>query len=228
MNSKSKKGLKILGGSLLTLAILALLSITYATYTQTLNITGAGTVKKAKWEIKFKGDKQGSDVTVKKHSSEGSYEEDVEQGSVSVDNTTLSISNASLKRPGDYITYEFEVDNTGDFDAILNAANIVLECKQEGINQTEKTNECKNHIKVSLLDNTGSELADSDDTTNYNKSDDQEHKLTHKTGNTEKFTLKIEYKTDNSNNGTGLLTEDVQITNFGATLTYIQYNASAS
>lgn len=221
---KNRKNFKILGGVVLTLVLVAILSITYATYTQTLNITAAGTLKKAKWEIKFKGDEIGSDVKVTTHSNETGYQSDVKKGEVSVDGTTLSIENAELKRPGDYIEYEFEVDNLGDFDAILNAATVTLQCSSVGTDYT-KTQECKQHIKVSLLDKNGSDLANSDSTSTYSNRYN-EHKLMHQTGNTETFKLKIEYKDDTGIDGANLPKDDIIINNFGATLTYNQYTTN--
>ena len=221
MNSKNNKGIKIVGGSLLTLAIVALLSITYANYTATLKISGAGTLKSAKWDISF------SDQAVKteKHSAESGYESDVVEGTASADGTTLSITNAALKRPGDNITYEFEVENKGDFDAILSAANTTLNCQTEG--EDNQTEECKKHIKVSLLDSTGTSLAESDGTTSYSKSDDVKHKLLHTSSTKEKFKLKIEYKKDSDSTGATLPTKDIKISEFGATLTYVQATSAS-
>lgn len=222
---KNRKNFKILGGVVLTLVLVAILSITYATYTQTLEITGAGTLKSAKWEIKFKGDGSGSDVTVTKESAEDGYKQDVQSGSVSVNGTTLSIENAELKRPGDSITYEFEVDNTGDFDAILDNAAVTLQCSNLE-NDNANTEECKKHIKVSLLDKSGTALAESDGNTSYNNETSVDHKLMHTAGNTEKFKLKIEYTTDNVADGTNLPKDDIVITEFGATLNYKQYTTN--
>ncbi len=222
---KNRKNFKILGGVVLTLVLVAILSITYATYTKTLEITGAGTLKGAKWEIKFKGDGGSSDVTVTKESEETGYESDVKEGTVSVNGTTLNIINAELKRPGDSITYEFEVDNTGDFDAILNNATVTLQCSNIE-NDNENTEECKKHIKVSLLDKIGQTLAESDGDTSYNNDASAEHKLMHTAGNTEKFKLKIEYKPDNLATGANLPKDDIVITEFGATLNYKQYTTN--
>ncbi len=213
MNSKNNKGIKIVGGSLLTLAIVALLSITYANYTATLKITGAGTVKAAKWNIEF-------DPTVETTSTEG---KEVSAGDVSVDGAALSISNAELKRPGDKITYDFQVKNKGDFDAILSNANINLTCKTAN-EETDKTSDfCKKYLTIELYstEDSDTKLAYIDNA--YTKSDATSHVITEK-GDTEKFKLVITYKnaegTDTS--GQTLATEDIKITEFGATLNYAQ------
>lgn len=222
MNSKNNKGIKIVGGTLLTLAIVALLSITYANYTATLQITGAGTASGAKWEIKF----EDQPVTTEKHSTEVGYEKDVQVGEASADGTTLRISNATLKRPGDNIIYTFKVQNNGDFDAILDTVTPTIKCEENGAeNQSDQTSTCKSHIVVSLLDSQNSTLATTDGSSaNYENKEDK-HKLLHENSTEETFKLKIEYKNDTTQNAAGLLNSDIKITEFGATLTYKQYTA---
>ncbi len=210
---KNKKLFGIVGGTTLSLVLVAILGISYATYSETLEITGSGTVHPAKWDIGF-SDQQ---VQITKESATSGYETDITEGTANADGTSLSISNAALKRPGDSITYTFEVENKGDFDAILQTANITLTCN-------DKQEECSKLIKVSLLDNTDSVLAESDASTKYNNGDTS-HKLIHSSSTKETFKLKIEYKKDTSTEATGLATEDITIDEFGATLTYEQSEA---
>ena len=206
MSQRTKRNIII--GSLCI--VLMLMIVGYASFNRLLNIDGTTNITGV-WDIRI------TNIESRIHGLAINKEEP------SYTDLTANFK-AELNAPGDYIEYEFEVDNLGDFDAILNAATVTLQCSSVGTDYT-KTQECKQHIKVLLLDKNGSDLANSDSTLTYSNRDN-EHKLMHQTGNTETFKLKIEYKDDTGTDGANLPKDDIIINNFGATLTYNQYTTN--
>lgn len=104
-----ERGFKIIAIIALVVAI-AGLTIGYAAYTETLKIDGAANVDPSSWSIYFKtdGDFKGittGNATVNKEPT--------------LESTTISGFDVTLKAPGDSVTYTFDVKNAGNLSAKL-------------------------------------------------------------------------------------------------------------
>ena len=92
----------------LVVAVLGL-TIAFAALSQTLTINGTASVDSASWDIHF-ANLTGPDI-------EGGAEA---QGSPTLNATTISGLNMSVTKPGDSVTYYFDIVNAGTIDAVLN------------------------------------------------------------------------------------------------------------
>lgn len=104
-------GAKIIVAIALVVAIVGL-TIGYAAYSTTLKITGTANVDPAKWDVHF-ANKTGDSLTA---TIEGKA---VETTAPTLTATNISGFDVTLKAPGDTVTYNFLVKNTGTIDAIL-------------------------------------------------------------------------------------------------------------
>lgn len=105
------RGAKIIVAIALVVAIVGL-TIGYAAYSTTLKITGTANVDPAKWDVHF-ANKTGDSLTA---TIEGKA---VETTAPTLTATNISGFDVTLKAPGDTVTYNFLVKNTGTIDAIL-------------------------------------------------------------------------------------------------------------
>lgn len=133
---KKKQGL--LGGGILVLALIAAVGIVYAAYNQTLTINGTAQVKANSWEIGF--------TNLSAIQKTGSASE-VTTPTISADQTTIGDYSVILSKPGDSITYNFDIINKGTFNAEALVSSITgLEptCKGTGDNaDDDAANVCK-------------------------------------------------------------------------------------
>ncbi len=94
--------------SVLLLSIaFVIMSVGFASYSQTLNINGTVTAKKAEWKVQFK---------------ENSYAES--QGSVTADTkelTTTAMTYTATLNPGEFYEFTVDVENAGTIAATLNS-----------------------------------------------------------------------------------------------------------
>ena len=106
---KVEKERKIKTLSLVALIVAVLgLTIAFAALSQTLTINGTASVDAAKWDIHFE------------NLSEPVITGDAfEIMSPTMEGTSISNINVSLTKPGDSITYEFDVVNNGTVDAVF-------------------------------------------------------------------------------------------------------------
>lgn len=105
------RGAKIIVAIALVVAIVGL-TIGYAAYSATLKINGTANVDPAKWDVHF-ANKTGDSLTA---TIEGKA---VETTAPTLTATNISGFDVTLKAPGDTVTYNFLVKNTGTMDAIL-------------------------------------------------------------------------------------------------------------
>ena len=109
---EKQKNTQLLVIAILSIALLTM-SVGFAGYTTSLNITGNVTVQAASWNVQF---------------DTGTYNEG--SGSVSVaaaDRTigTTAISfNVTLEKPGDFYEFTIDVKNTGTFNAELKSVSL--------------------------------------------------------------------------------------------------------
>ena len=93
-------------GVLSLVVSLVAVSLAYAGFTATLNITGTGAVKAAKWDVHF--------ANLQPVTKTGTA---VENTAPTVNGTTLGTYSVTLNAPGDAVTYTFDVENKGNFAA---------------------------------------------------------------------------------------------------------------
>lgn len=118
------------------------ITIGYASFSQTLTISGDATVNHSAWIIKFKN-LSSANLT-------GTAEE-VSAPEISGDGTTISSYNVKFTTPGDSVTYTFDVANEGTFNAKISSVNIPTPvCTGTGDNAAnDSTNVC-NHLVYTL------------------------------------------------------------------------------
>lgn len=122
MNTRSKN-------TLLVVLIIAVVSMTvvYAALSTTLSIKSSAKISATKWDIHF--------ANLELVENSGSNTGTVIRPAQILDNTT-QIGNliVDLKKPGDFVSYTFDIVNNGDINAKLNS--IVLATPNCGANQS--------------------------------------------------------------------------------------------
>lgn len=132
---KKKQGL--LGGGILVLALIAAVGIVYAAYSQSLSINGEATVKANSWKIKF-----------------ANLGEVVKTGNPTITTAPTIVSDTkigdfavTISKPGDSVTYNFDIVNDGTFNAEADPNSVTglkPTCQGSGDNGvTDAANVCK-------------------------------------------------------------------------------------
>lgn len=177
-------------------------SIGYASFSRTLDISGEATVNKSSWKVQFQnlsdpivsGENNGATVSV------------ISKPTISDDGKTIGSYNVSFTTPGDTVSFTFEVANLGTFNAELSSVNIpVPTCTGYGDNSAnDAANVCKNLV-YSLTYEDGSAL-NIHDTLNVDQ--------------VRKMKLTLTYK--ESITDVELPHDDVTVSNLAITLNYSQ------
>ncbi len=179
------------------------LTVGFAAFSETLSIGGTAKVEKASWDIHFAN----LSSVDKSDTAEVSTTPTLEA-------TSLKDFQATLKLPGDYVSYTFDVVNGGSIDAeITTLPNPNPTCTgtatDTSVAQADADKVC-NNITYSLTYADGTALQVGDVLNNKNA----------ESGNTKKLKLTLRY---NENiQSTDLPTNDVNITDLGLTLIYTQ------
>ena len=104
---EKKKNTQMFVIAILAVAVLTM-SVGFAAFTQTLDISGNVSVASSSWNIQF---------------DTSSYQESAGSVTVAADNRTISGTsmtyNVTLTKPGDFYEFTVNVKNTGTFDANL-------------------------------------------------------------------------------------------------------------
>lgn len=133
-----KRKMGIISGGVLVLALVAMVGIVYAAYSQTLNINGTATVKSPKWEIKF--------ANLANVKLTGKAKE-VTSPTIKGNDTTIGDYSVLFSQPGDSVTYTFDIVNNGTLDATALKSSITglnPECTGTGEKAEEDAaNVCK-------------------------------------------------------------------------------------
>ena len=192
-----KKSFGVMGIIVLCIAISAVFGITYAAFTQSLTISGTATVKKSSWSIKF--------ANLSTVSTTGSAAQ-VTAPTINTNDTKISNYSVSLTKPGDTVSYTFDVTNAGDYNAVLDTITIPTPTCTKTTNgvDTDATNVCSN-LTYTLTYSDGTALAKNDALN---------------AGATKSMKLTLTYKSTAT--AAQLPTADVSISNLGITLTYKQ------
>lgn len=187
---EKERKIKTLSLVALIVAVLGL-TVAFANLSKELTITGTAQVKGATWDIYF------SNVSVA--TSGGAT-----ASNATISNkTTISIKDVTLTKPGDSVTYTFDVVNNGTVDAKI--SNIVNKTASfASLASTPSDSDVtivKNGFTYKLTYNDGSNVSMNDT-------------LAKSTTRTMKIVIKFD--------STSVPTGDVSVTNLGSTITYVQ------
>ena len=185
---ENKKGLGIVGLVVLCLAVSAMFGVAYAAFTERLTIEGKATVKTSSWKIEFQN-LQDADLT-------GSAEV-VSKPEIQSDTTKISEFDVSFSKPGDSVSYTFDVKNVGDYNAKVSSVTVPTPtCTGTGDNATnDASNVCK-YLTYTLTYSDGSEIK-ADDALNADASK----------------TLKLTLTYNSKLNGTDISDEELPVAN---------------
>lgn len=108
---EKERGAKVIAIVALLIAVVGL-TVGYAAYSSTLTINGTATVDPASWKVNF-GYKTGDSLTgtTTGHATETT--------APTLKDTTISGFDVTLKAPGDSVTYNFLIKNSGTLNARL-------------------------------------------------------------------------------------------------------------
>ena len=166
---EKERGAKIIAIVALLIAVVGL-TVGYAAYSSTLTINGTATVDPASWKVNF-GYKTGNSLTgtIKGHATETT--------APTLADTTISGFNVTLKAPGDSVTYNFLIKNSGTLNAELASFTMgTLTCAPNAsgsISQEDATKLC-GELKYTLAYADGSTITTG---TTLNATDSKELEL---------------------------------------------------
>lgn len=108
---EKERGAKVIAIVALLIAVVGL-TVGYAAYSSTLTINGTANVDPASWKVNF-GYKTGDSLTgtINGHATENT--------APTLADTTISGFDVTLKAPGDSVTYNFLIKNSGTLNAKL-------------------------------------------------------------------------------------------------------------
>ena len=109
---EKERGAKVIAIVALLIAVVGL-TVGYAAYSSTLTINGTATVDPASWKVNFdyKNGTNSLTGTTKGHATE--------KTAPTLEDTTISGFDVTLKAPGDSVTYNFLIKNSGTLNAKL-------------------------------------------------------------------------------------------------------------
>ena len=189
------KDRKLVFGILALVVGIVAVSISYAAFTQNLNINGTGNVQATSWSVHF--------ANLTNAVTSGTAHEDVAP-TIKASRTDIGDYEVSFYTPGDSITYKFDVVNDGDYDAkIAVVTKGTPSCS--GTDTTSNTNVC-NNLEYTLKYTSNNQDVSVNDTLRKNE--------------TKNMTLVLRYKSTIGQNE--LPTAEVIVSNLGITLQYAQ------
>jgi len=190
MNSKPLKTLAIAA----VIVAVGGLTLGYAALTQTLNISTEAKVQNTatSWKVKFN------------NPSSGTATGDAVKGTITVNDTTATLTGVVLKAPGDSVTYTFDVTNAGQIDAKLSSVTMKTPTVTgTGSSASADKTLVEGNYTYALTYNDGTAISQNDALG---------------AGATKTIKLVVTYKSS----ATSLPAGDVTISGLGATLTYAQ------
>ena len=189
------KDRKLVFGVLALLVGIIVISITYAGFTQNLNINGTANVVATSWNVHFANLVNG----IRNGTANERTAPTIKSG-----NTTIGDYAVDFYTPGDSITYTFDVVNDGNYDAkIAILTKGTPTCS--GSDSTSNTNVCAN-LEYTLKYTSNSQNVAVNDTLAV--------------GETKNMTLVLRYKSTISQND--LPTAEVTVSGLGITIQYSQ------
>ena len=195
---EKERGAKVIAIVALLIAVVGL-TVGYAAYSSTLNINGTANVDPASWKVNF-GYKTGDSLTgtTTGHATETT--------APTLADTTISGFDVTLKAPGDSVTYNFLIKNSGTLNAKLASFTMgTLTCAPNAsgsISQEDATNLC-GELKYTLTYADGSTITTG---------------TTLDVGNSKELVLKLEWPSTS----TLSVSDDVKVTIGTTTFVYEQ------
>ena len=189
------KDKKLVFGILALLVSIVAVSISYAAFTQNLNINGTANVQATSWSVHF------ANLTNGVRSGTA-----VERTAPTIKSGRTDIGDYAVEfyTPGDSITYTFDVVNDGDYDAKISVLTKgTPTCS--GTDSTSNTNVC-NNLEYTLTYTNGGAAVAQNDTLLVNE--------------TKNMTLTLRYKSTIGQNQ--LPSAEVTVSNLGITIQYAQ------
>ena len=125
MNNQKKTVLLIT----LVVGVIAM-TVAFAALSTRLSINGTASVPNVSWNIHFVTPWQlDTESTVNGHNNTAEYPSVSQlQNSLSTNTTLVEGLNVTLKQPGDYVKYKFQIINEGTIDAELNSFSAPMTC----------------------------------------------------------------------------------------------------
>ena len=179
-------------GVLALVVSLVAVSLAYAGFTQTLNINGTATIKTASWNVHF------ANLKSKNVTNGASW---ITEPEIKTDTTQIGDYNVEFNTPGQTASFEFDVVNTGSFNAKLTGLTV-------GNPTCSGTFDCSQITYVLTKKGSSTPITAADNSTlaAYN--------------GTQTYVLTLTY-VDNGNNSS-LPSTDVSISGLGVQFTYSQ------
>ena len=155
MDGNKNRGLKIGVIAALVISVVAI-GIGFATFTETLRIEGSATVQTSTWKVKF------TNLSAPTLLGTAAV---VTAPTINTNDTTISTYDVKLSKPGDSVSYTFDVVNTGTYNAKLTSITIPTPtCTGKAETEsatTDAANVCK-HLTYTLTYADGTSLAEND------------------------------------------------------------------
>lgn len=155
MDGNKNRGLKIGVIAALVISVVAI-GIGFATFTETLRIEGSATVQTSTWKVKF------TNLSAPTLLGTATV---VTPPTINTNDTTISTYDVKLIKPGDSVSYTFDVVNTGTYNAKLTSITIPTPtCTGKAETEsatTDAANVCK-HLTYTLTYADGTSLAEND------------------------------------------------------------------
>lgn len=174
------------------------ITVAYAALTQQLKIEGTAKVASSKWDVHFgtvsAGNAQG-------YATAGTLAKTGE--------TTIAGDIGTLKAPGDSITYTFDIENAGDFNAIIDTVT-----GGQSVTCTSATQSVADAVCKDLTYS----IKYTDGNTTIAKGDQLAKATNSSTPTKKNVTLTLTYKST----ATTVASEDVTVTADPMTITYVQ------
>ena len=207
---EGKRKITIAVIAVLVISVLGL-GIAFAAFSRNLTINGNGTIQSSQFKIIFEG-----------LTNAGTLDAPQTTGSASVttaptiknDATEISSFVASLRTPGDSITYNFKIHNTGDYAATV--SSVVM---ASGVNLTTDTE--ARTSEANTLNAMDYRLYYTDNNALVGSGDPKDCL---EPGESENVTLRIVFSSSNETNTNVLPSSDLLLDNLGVTVNYAQAN----
>ena len=205
---EGKRKITIAVIAVLVISVLGL-GIAFAAFSRNLTINGNGTIQSSQFKIIFEG-----------LTNVGTLDAPQTTGSAAVttaptiknDSTEISSFVASLRSPGDSITYNFKIHNTGDYAATV--SSVVM---ASGVNLTTDTS--KRESAANTLNAMDYRLYYTDNNALVGSGDAKDCL---EPGESENVTLRIVFSSSDETNTNVLPSSDLLLDNLGVTVNYNQ------
>lgn len=210
------RGGRILGIIAICIAV-AGLTVAYAALSSSLSINGTATVTPAQWGVSF----DAASLSTPTLANSGLTGAASITTAPTISTTQITGYDLSLTKPGDSVTYTFDVKNTGTIDAKINTFSYltpVYTATATGDTGTADTNLVKTNLSMKLTYAAATTVAQTGTVINADTEVAANQKLLG--GQTVKLKLTVAY--DMASASTTVPTDKVTVTNYGATIFYGQ------